>query len=63
MSNNYIVKGERAKTRTLNEAIEILKKHDEILPNVDYDTACEVIAAVFCVSVTDLKKSVTAHTC
>lgn len=61
MSNNYIVKGERTKTRTLNEAVEILRKHDEILPNVDYDAACEVIAAVFCVSLTDLKKSVTTH--
>lgn len=52
---DYIVKGERTKTRTLNEAVDLLKKHDEILPNVDFDSACEVIAAVFCVSVTDLK--------
>lgn len=56
MSDDYIVKGKRTKTRTLNDALEVLKKHDETLPNVDYDSACEVIAAVFCVPVTDLKK-------
>lgn len=58
MSNNYTVKGERTKTRTLKEAVEQLKKHDELLPDVDFDTACEVVAAIFNVPVTDLKNTV-----
>lgn len=53
--DTYIVKGKRTKILTLDEAVRILNKHDELFPTVDYDDACEVISAMFCISVADLK--------